>query len=144
MVEIKDISCCTWSLRIRESRASESSEPVHLFSLLSLKTLGINDEVMKETLNRLFPPSPDLLSQILSASVSHSNLILDFFFFFFFLHLQAFPFSYIILNKYFIAKEDFYLLCNSHFWGQLPISFLLIVPSVKPEAVLMQAKEEHA
>lgn len=101
-----------------------------MFSLPSHKTLGISDEVMKQTLNRLFPPSPDLLSQILSASVSHSNLILDFFSFFFSLHLQAFPFSYIILNKYFIAKEDFYLLCNSHFWRQLPISFLLIEPLV--------------
>lgn len=122
MEQIKDVSFSTWSLRIHESCAPES--PAHFFSLLSLESLGINGEVMKETLNRLsFPPSPGSLSQILSALVSHSNLILDFFFPLFFLHLQAFPFSYIILNKYFIAKEDFYLLCNSHFWRQLPISF---------------------
>lgn len=54
------------------------------FTFLSLETLGINGEVMKETLNRLcFPPSPGSLSQILSALVSHSNLILDIFFLFF-------------------------------------------------------------
>lgn len=80
MEQIKDISSSTWSLRIRESCAPESSAPVYFFSLLSLETLGINGEVMKETLNRFcFPPSPGSLSQILSASVSHSNLILDFF-----------------------------------------------------------------
>lgn len=80
MEQIKDISSSTWSLRVCESSAPERSDPVHFFSLLSLETLGINGEVMKETLNRLcFPPSPGSLSQILSASVSHSNLILDFF-----------------------------------------------------------------
>lgn len=78
--QVKDISSSTWSLRIHESCAPEGSDPVHFFSLLSLENLGINGEVMKETLNRLcFPPSPGSLSQILSASVSHSNLILDFF-----------------------------------------------------------------
>lgn len=91
MKQIKDISFSTWNLRIHESCASES--PVHFFSLLSLETLGINGEVMKETLNRLcFPPSPGSLSQILSALVSHSNLILDFFFSSFFSTSKLFHF----------------------------------------------------